>query len=98
MRILFASLLFATACSSSAYADQIAVPQPLGPRIALAVAPDKTRAPYDVQVITEDGDTAPTFAFKDRFYVQGADNSHYAIRVTNPTPQRVEAVVSVDGL
>jgi hypothetical protein len=100
MRTLGRSLLFAALCSacSSAYADQVAIPQPPGPRIALAVAPDKTRAPYDVQIITQDGDTAPTYAFRDRFYVQGNLNERYIIRVTNPTPSRVEAVVSVDGL
>lgn len=97
MRILLASLLFAGACSS-AYADQVAIPQPPGPRIALAVASEKSRAPYDVQVVTEAGETAPTFAFKDRYYVQGNLNQRYTIRVTNPTSSRVEAVVSVDGL
>jgi hypothetical protein len=96
MRILFASLLFATACSS-AYADQVAVAQ-VGPRTALAVAPDKVRAPYDVQIITESGETAPTYAFKGRYYVQGNANERYTIRVTNPTGNRVEAVVTVDGL
>jgi hypothetical protein len=94
--MLFASLLFTTACSS-AYADQVAVAQ-VGPRIALAVSPDKVRAPYDVQVITESGETAPTYAFKGRYYVQGNDNERYTIRVSNPTGNRVEAVVSVDGL
>jgi hypothetical protein len=100
MRLFLASLLFATACSS-AYADQPLGPQavaPPGPRTALAIAPEKTRAPYDVQVITEDGDTAPTYALKGRFYVQGNLNERYTIRVTNPTAHRVEAVVTVDGL
>ncbi len=69
-----------------------------GPRTALAIAPAKTRAPYDVQVIREDGETLPTYAFRDRFYVQGNLNDRYVIRVTNPTPNRVEAVVTVDGL
>jgi hypothetical protein len=100
MRMLMAALLFSTACTS-AYADQPAVPQQVaavGPRTALAIAPEKTRAPYDVQVITENGETAPTFALKDRFYVQGNLNQRYTIRVTNPTARRVEAVVTVDGL
>jgi hypothetical protein len=100
MRMLMAALLFSTACSS-AYADQVAVPQQVvavGPRTALAIAPEKSRAPYDVQVITENGETAPTFALKDRFYVQGNLNQRYTIRVTNPTARRVEAVVTVDGL
>jgi hypothetical protein len=98
MRMLVASLLFATACSS-AYADQpVAGPQAPGPRIAIGIASDKTRAPYDVQVISERGETAPTYALKDRFYVQGNLNERYMIRVTNPTARRVEAVVTVDGL
>src|SRR6476620_2093718 len=96
MRTLLASLLFTAACSS-AYADQPAVAQ-VGPRIALAVSPDKMRAPYDVQVITESGETAPTYALKGRYYVQGDANERYTIRVTNPTGNRVEAVVSIDGL
>jgi hypothetical protein len=97
MRLLFASLLLTTACSS-AYADQPVGPQPPGPRIAIAIAPEKTRAPYDVQVVTETGETAPTYQLKDRFYVQGNLNERYTIRVTNPTARRVEAVVTVDGL
>ncbi|HEY5947668.1 MAG TPA: hypothetical protein VIV40_19325 [Kofleriaceae bacterium] len=95
--MLFASLLVTTTACSSAYADRAAIAQ-TGPRIALAVSPDKVRAPYDVQIITESGETAPTYAFKGRYYVQGNDNEHYTIRVTNPTGNRVEAVVSVDGL
>ena len=94
--MLLASLLFTTACSS-AYADQPAVAH-VGPRTALAVAPDKVRAPYDVQVVTESGETAPTYAHKGRYYVMGNDNERYTIRVSNPTGNRVEAVVSVDGL
>ena len=95
--LLIASLLASTACSS-AYADQVAIPQPAGPRTALAIAPEKARAPYDVQIITEDGETAPTYALRGRYYVQGNLNERYIIRVTNPTPSRVEAVVTVDGL
>ncbi len=96
--MLTASLLFATGCSVAS-ADQLAAPQPgTGPRTALAIAPAKIRAPYDVQVMRENGETLPTYALKDRFYVQGNANERYVIRVTNPTPNRIEAVVSVDGL
>jgi len=101
MRKLLASLLFVTGCSA-AYADQPDVPvrvaAAVGPRIAIASAPEKVRAPYDVQVLRESGETVPTYAQKDRFYVQGDAGSRYVIRVTNPTPNRVEAVVTVDGL
>jgi hypothetical protein len=92
-----ASLLLSAACSS-AYADRVAVPAPATPMIAIDSAPARLRAPYDVQIISEDGDTTPTYAFKGRYYVQGNAGERYTIRVTNPTAHRVEAVVSVDGL
>src|SRR5437899_835941 len=90
---LLLSGLLAASCSS-AYADRVAMPQPPGPRIAIAVANEKIRAPYDVQVVREDGETLPTYGLKDRFYVQGNSNERYTIGVTNPTPNRVEAVVT----
>jgi hypothetical protein len=98
--ILFASLLAgAAACSSEpAFADQLASPMQPGSRIALGIAPEKMRAPYDVQVMRENGEVLPTYAQKGRFYVQGTGGDRYTIRVTNPTDHRVEAVVSVDGL
>ncbi len=96
--LLVPTLLLGAACSS-AYADRVAVPAPpVSPLIAIDTAPAKLRAPYDVQVVREDGENAPTYALKDRFYVQGNAGERYTIRVTNPTPRRVEAVVSVDGL
>jgi hypothetical protein len=97
MRSLLVAPFLLGACSS-AYADRVAVPAPIAPQIALDTAPAKLRAPYDVQVVREDGETAPTYALKDRFYVQGNAGERYTIRITNPTPRRVEAVVSVDGL
>ena len=97
MRNLLAALLFATACGS-AYADQIAGPAQPGPQIAIDVAPAKIRAPYDVQIIREDGETLPTYASHGRFYVEGIANQRYSIKISNPTGHRVEAVVSVDGL
>jgi hypothetical protein len=97
MRNLVAAVLFSVACSS-AYADQVAAPSQPGPQIAIDVAPAKIRAPYDVQVVRENGETLPTYAAKDRFYVQGTAGERYTIRISNPTAHRVEAVVSVDGL
>lgn len=97
MRNLLAGLLFACACGS-AYADQPYGPRAGSPQIAIDVAPTKIRAPYDVQIIREDGETLPTYAARDRFYVQGFAGQRYTIRITNPTGHRVEAVVSVDGL
>src|SRR3954470_20469033 len=96
--IAFASLLAAAAgaaCSSEpAFADQLAAPGQPGSRIALGIAPEKMRAPYDVQVVRENGETLPTYAAKGRFYVQGNNGERYTIRVTNPTANRVEAVVA----
>lgn len=69
-----------------------------GARIAIGIAPAKIRAPYDVQIIRENGEQLPTYGLRDRFYVQGNVGERYTIRVTNPTPNRVEAVVTVDGL
>lgn len=97
---LLAAVLSTGGCSSSAHADRVVAPPGSvgGPRIALAISPAKVRAPYDVQVIRDSGETLPTFAHRDRFYVQGAAGERYIIRIANPTPNRIEAVVSVDGL
>src|SRR3954468_10764955 len=96
-RSLLASLLLSAACSA-AYADQ-----PVGPalppaHVALAIAPPRLRAPYDVQVLRGDGEALPTYAQRERFYVLGNAGERYVIRITNPTPRRIEAVISVDGL
>src|SRR5262245_53649956 len=97
-RTLFASLLFAAACSA-AYADQPAIGPALPPsQIALGIAPPRVRAPYDVEILRANGEPLPTYASRDRFYVQGSVNERYVIRISNPTPRRIEAVVSVDGL
>lgn len=97
-RTLLASLLFSAACSA-AYADQPVAGPALPPaHIALGIAPARIRAPYDVQIMRENGETLPTYNLRDRFYVQGNANERYVIRITNPTSRRIEAVVSVDGL
>src|SRR5687767_12546189 len=104
MRMPLASLFPAlvalgAGCSVPAHADQVVGPAPPpNARIAIGIAPAKVRAPYDVQVIRESGETLPTYALKDRYYVQGNAGERYIVRVTNPTPNRVEAVVTVDGL
>ena len=100
VRTLLASLLLsATAACSAAHADQPFGPAPAsGTAIAIGIADAKVRAPYDVQVIRENGKTLPTYGHRDRFYVQGNAGERYIIRVTNPTARRVEAVVTVDGL
>lgn len=101
LRTLLASLALSVAaagCTATARADQVVTPGPAIARTAIAVAPAKVRAPYDVQIIRATGEQLPTHAHKGRFYVQGDDGERYTIRITNPTSRRVEAVVSVDGL
>ena len=97
-RLLLGSLLslsLLTSGCTAAYADRVAPPRPLVP---IAVAPEAVRSPYAVEVVTPEGDTLDTFFQKGRYYVHGAHGQRYTIRVTNPTSQRIEAVVSVDGL
>ena len=89
-----------TACSS-AYADQKQIARArmgADPRIAIASAPIKSRAPYDVQIIREDGGTLATYAKGNRYYVLGNNGERYTVHVTNPTARRIEAVLSIDGL
>src|SRR5262245_24531014 len=95
--LLGAALITGLGCGS-AYADRIARPAPRGTPLALAVAPAKVRAPYDVTVLREDGEALETYAKGGRYYVLGDDGDRYLIRVSNPTPNRVEAVITVDGL
>jgi len=55
-------------------------------------------SPYGVELLGGDFRHLPTFYQGGRSYVMGMIGDRYRIRVTNPTPRRVEAVVSVDGL
>lgn len=101
MRDLALLLSLGSSACSAAYADQ---PSPrhqvavAAPRTALALAPERIRAPYDVSLVAEDGSSLSTYAHNGRYYVLGEVGTRYVIRVTNPTPRRIEAVVSVDGL
>jgi len=65
--MLIASTLLAAACST-ALADRPAIALPPS-RIALSIAPPRIRAPYDVQIICEDGETLPTYQQHGRYYV-----------------------------
>lgn len=97
LRALMSASLFATACGA-AYADRIDAPPPARPLVAMAIAPDAVRAPYTVEIVADDGGTMDTFFHKGRYYVRGATDRAYTVRVVNPTAQRVEAVISIDGL
>lgn len=55
-------------------------------------------SPFGFELLGESGGWLPTYSHGDRRYVLGTRGSRYTIRLRNPTPSRVEAVVSVDGL
>ncbi len=89
-----------TACASgSALADAPSgrcSPQPAllssFPRCPPAVAGPR------IEVVDESSAQLPTFTQDGRTFVEGDVGSRYLVRVVNPTPRRVEAVVSIDGL
>lgn len=62
------------------------------------VAPPVAASPYKMELVDAAGQLLPTYLFKGRFYVMGAAGTRYGVRLSNPTDQRVEAVISVDGL
>lgn len=56
-------------------------------------------APVDLQIIDRDtGQAAHVWRYGGRLYVAGRPGARYSLRVTNNTPGRVLAVMSVDGV
>jgi hypothetical protein len=53
--------------------------------------------PYRVELEAVDGSALPTFVQRGQGYVLGEPGARYNVRVTNPTSERVEVVVTVDG-
>jgi hypothetical protein len=51
-----------------------------------------------IEVVDDTLRALPTFGHAGRWYVLGETGQRYLVRVVNPTPARLEAVVSVDGL
>jgi hypothetical protein len=82
-----ALLLGATACNNTAYADRTAPG-------AIAAAP----APYSIEILDEMGLPTTAYHHRGRTYVMGQAGERYVVRVTNPTPRRIEAMISIDGL
>ena len=76
-----------SACGS-AYADRVPIQQTAAPE----------GAAFSVDLVDESGRSLPTYRQRGRFYVLGDVGQRYAVRVTNPTGERVEAVISIDGL
>jgi hypothetical protein len=91
-----------TACASgSAYADAPCADPPSAPcsppRPAVQRRPPAAQSPR-IEVVDEGNSPLPTFGQNGRTYVLGAVGTRYLVRVVNPTPARVEAVISVDGI
>jgi hypothetical protein len=86
--------LMGVACGS-AYADRIAAPPHGGGQAIVVETPQPV---YGFELLDERGRTLETMQRKGRFYILGRSGDRYSIRVTNPTDQRVEALISVDGL
>jgi hypothetical protein len=63
-----------------------------------ALAHPPVKSPYQVELIGENGLPLKVYSHRGRFYVPGMVGHRYTIRLSNPTPRRVEAVISVDGL
>lgn len=61
-------------------------------RIAPAAPP-----PYRVSLEGQDGVALPTFRQGGQRYVLGEPGARYNVRVENPTAERVEVVVTIDG-
>jgi len=57
----------------------------------------KAPPPYRVSLEGLDGSRLPTFQQAGSTYVLGDEGERYNVRVENPTGERVEAVVTVDG-
>lgn len=53
--------------------------------------------PYRVEVEAVDGSGLPSFVQRGQRYVLGEPGARYNVRVSNPTSERVEVVVTVDG-
>lgn len=88
LRYLFAvlgiGLVFLACCSQADARSPFWRPRPAPP-------------PYSFSVEDESGNSLATFAKGGRTFLLGEPGLRYNIRVQNPTGERVEAVVSVDG-
>ena len=60
--------------------------------------PPPVQAAFSAELVDAGGYALPLFFHRGQRWVMGSLGQRYRIRVRNPTPWRVEAVVSVDGL
>jgi hypothetical protein len=79
--------LTTAACNNSAFAERSG---------ALAAPP--AASPYSLEILDEMGLPVTNYHHRGRAYILGHSGERYVVRVTNPTPRRVEALISIDGL
>jgi hypothetical protein len=103
MRHLRAACLAAAAVAActltSAYAETpFASPPPQTPALRPPIFRPVPGPVPRMEVVTDGGEGLPVFAHEGRQFLLGSAGDRYTIRLVNPTPTRIEAVVSVDGL
>jgi hypothetical protein len=77
--------------------DPSTSPQGLAPEPPRVLASPSVHSPWRVTLIDGSGRPLDRYAQGGHDFVLGSLGERYAIRITNPTSRRVEAVVSVDG-
>jgi hypothetical protein len=96
--LLSVAILVGTATAGLHCATADATPgHASGPQSVLDRRPRAASGPR-IELVDDGMQPLPTFAHDGRRYVLGDTGGRYLIRIVNPTPSRVEAVVSVDGL
>lgn len=96
--VLLAGLGVGLASSDSAQADESGRRPGWRPPRVEPWRPRPVQAQFQAELIDDNLAALPTFSHNGKKFVMGTMGQRYRIRVTNPTSQRVEAVVSVDGL
>lgn len=84
--LLLAALLGACATTSG---DYVPAYDPPGRSVEAS--------PVSIVVESREGSALPTYALGDALFVEGHAGGEFALRLTNHTPERFEAVVTVDG-
>jgi hypothetical protein len=91
-RLLVGSVLVGSLACAPAHADRVAAPP--GP----LVTDPAYGAPYEVEILDAYGSPLDTYAHRGRYYVRGDRGDRYVVHVSNSSPRRIEAVITVDGL
>jgi hypothetical protein len=80
-----------------AHADPLPARSAQCPSCTLERETPDSNGPY-VELVSDSSDRLPTFTDGARRFVLGQAGERYRVKIVNPTPVRVEAVISVDGL